>query len=105
MIRSVCEHDNMKPVVQKCRKRIKELLQQQDIVRVACVDDHGRHRSVAVAKILQAICEEQGYNTLGPFDQEAPRWKKEKCCRSCYHCDHNEEKAKLYKRTASYWSE
>ena len=95
----------MKPVVQECRDRIKYFLRYQDFVRVACVDEHGRHRSVAVAKILQAICEEQGYNTLGPFDKEAPRWKKENFCRSCYHCDHNEKKAKLYTATAIYWSE
>ena len=95
----------MKPVVQECRDRIKYKLQYQDIVRVVCVDERGRHRSVAVAKILQAICEEQGYKTFGPYPQEKHRWKKEEFCHRCYHCDHNEEKAQLYKRTATYWSE
>ena len=103
MIRSVCEHDNMKPVVEKCRKRIKELLKQQDIVRVACVDDHGRHRSVAVAKILQAICKKKGYNTKGPFHMEEPRWKKESFCQECKHCLPNKDKAMLYIATADYW--
>ena len=105
MIRSVCDDDNMKPVVQECRDRIKDLLQQQDIVRVACVDDHGRHRSVAVAKILQAICKKKGYNTKGPFHMEEPKWKKQKMCLDCEHCRPNKGKANLYTVTANYWSE
>ena len=105
MIRSVCEHDNMKPVVEKCRKRIKELLKQQDIVRVACVDDHGRHRSVAVAKILQAICKMNGYNTKGPFHMERRRWSPKRICLDCEHCRPNNAKATLYTTYATYWDE
>ena len=104
MIRQICTHENMKPVVQECRDRIKYCLEYQDIVKVVCVDEHGRHRSVAVAKILQAICAEQGYKTFGPHAREKHRWK-ENFCRDCEHCLDNEEKAQLYKRTATYWSE
>ena len=105
MIRSVCEHDNMKPVVEKCRKRIKELLKQQDIVRVACVDDHGRHRSVAVAKILQAICKMNGYKTRGAFHMERHRWSPKRICLDCEHCRPNNAKANLYTTYATYWRE
>ena len=105
LIRSVCDHVGMQRLVEYCRDRVNSLLEQQDIVRVACVDDRGIHRSVAVASILQAICKKKGYNTKGPFHMEKPRWKKENFCRRCEHCDHNEKKAKLYTATAIYWSE
>ena len=103
MIRKVCDHDNMVPVVQDCRKRINDLLQQQDIVRVACVDDRGIHRSVAVAEILQAVCKKKGYNTKGPFHLEEGRWKEGEWCRTCEDCFRNEDKAALYIATAEYW--
>ena len=95
----------MKPVVQECRDRIKYFLRYQDFVRVACVDDYGRHRSVAVAKILQAICKKKGYNTKGPFHKEEHRWNSEKTCLDCEHCRHNKAKAKLYTAYATYWHE
>ena len=103
MIRSVCDHDRMKPLVQVCRDRINDLLQQQDIVRVACVDDRGIHRSVAVAKILQAVCKMKGYNTKGPIHMEKHRWKQGKWCRACKDCRPNQSKECLYRAVPDYW--
>ena len=102
MIRSICDHDKMQPVVQCCRDHVNYLLQQQDIVRVACVDDRGIHRSVAVAEILQAVCKRRGYNTHGPFHMEQPRWKEDEFCQHCKHCDPNDNKEALYTVTADY---
>ena len=63
----------MQRLVEYCRDGVNSLLEQQDLVRVACVDDRGIHRSVAVAQILKAVCEMKGYNTLGPVHMEEPR--------------------------------
>ena len=93
----------MQPLVEYCRDRINTLLQQQDIVRVACVDDRGIHRSVAVAKILQAVCKMKGYNTKGAVHLEESRWRKGAFCRICEDCLRNEDKAALYVATSDYW--
>ena len=93
----------MQPLVEYCRDNVNKLLEQQDIVRVACVDDRGIHRSVAVAEILQAVCKMKGYNTKGPVHMEEPRWRPRAFCRTCEDCLPNEDKAALYIATADYW--
>ena len=93
----------MQRLVEYCRDRVNSLLEQQDIVRVACVDDRGIHRSVAVVEILQAVCKMKGYNTKGPFHLEEHRWKEGVWCRTCEDCLHNEDKVALYRAVAEYW--
>ena len=93
----------MQPVVECCRDRINDLLQQQDIVRVACVDDRGIHRSVAVAQILQAVCEMKGYNSQGPYHIDKRKWNPQKMCFDCKDCRPNCAKNDLYKAVAKYW--
>ena len=93
----------MQRLVENCGDEVNYLLEQQDIVRVACVDDRGIHRSVAVAEILQAICKKKGYNTKEPFHMEEPRWKTQKFCQDCEHCLPNVRKTALYTVTADYW--
>ena len=89
--------------IETCRRKVDALFsQQKDVVRVACCDSHGIHRSYAVATILQGICEAKGYTSTGPYHMDKLQWTDTVCtkCKSCRPSDHKEV---LYETMAEHW--
>ena len=68
-------------------------------VRVVCVCNQGRHRSVCVSAILQAVHSEMGFNSKGPNHLSHNSWWK-KMCTTCSDCRPNRKKAELFRRLA-----
>ena len=101
LIQSVCEETGFLTLMRDCQRRVEYLLQQQDTVRVACCCDRGRHRSVAVATILQGVCEVKGYTSTGPYHIDECKWK-EKICTNCKGCRPNNQKTQLYEIVATH---
>ena len=90
-------------LIRKCQKRVDALFsQQQDVVRVACCDSHGIHRSYAVATILQGICEAKGYTSTEPYHIDELQWK-ETICTKCMSCRPSDHKTVLYEMMAKHW--
>ena len=90
-------------LIRQCQELVDALVTKpHDVVRVACCDSHGIHRSYAVATILQGICEAKGYTSTGPHHMDAVQWTETVCtrCRSCQPSDH---KDLLYAMMAPYW--
>ena len=82
-------------IVKTCHRRL-ELLGRGDVpvVNVLCICDKGLHRSVAVATTLQAMYQQQGYNSIGPCHLSRSSWLRG-TCDVCAHCKPNKEKATL----------
>ena len=91
-------------LITKCQTKVDDLIsQQRDVVRVACCDSHGIHRSYAMATLLQGICEAtKKYNSQGPHHLDAEQWAATVCTR-CESCLPSAEKDLLYARKVVYW--
>ena len=90
--------------IETCRRKVDALFsQQKDVVRVACFDNHGIHRSYAMATLLQGICEAtKKYNSQGPHHLDAEQWAATVCTR-CNSCLPSDEKDLLFARKVVYW--
>ena len=103
--------DTVHSLIRKCQTKVDDLIsQQRDVVRVACCDDHGIHRSYAMATLLQGICEakkceatnRKKYNTQGPHHLDAARWAAT-VCTTCEYCRPSDNKYLFFRRKAIYW--
>ena len=90
--------------IKTCQTKVDALFsQQKDVVRVACCDSHGIHRSYAMATLLQGICEAtKKYNSQGPHHLDAEQWAAT-VCTGCESCLPSDEKDLLYSRKIVYW--
>ena len=97
-------------LIRQCQELVDALFsKQQDVVRVACCDSHGIHRSYAMATLLQGICEakkceakKKKYNTQGPHHLDAAPWAAT-ICTTCELCRPSDEKYLMYTRKVVYW--
>ena len=90
--------------IKTCQTKVDDLIsQQKDVVRVACCDSHGIHRSYAMATLLQGICEAKNdYISEGPHHMDAEQWAATVCTR-CNSCLPSDERDLLYARKVVYW--
>ena len=95
--------------IKTCQTKVDALFsQQRDVVRVACCDSHGIHRSYAMATLLQGICEakkceaKKKYNTQGPHHLDAAPWAAT-ICTTCEFCRPSDEKYLFFRRKVVYW--
>ena len=91
-------------LIKMCQTEVDDLIsQQRDVVRVACCDSHGIHRSYAMATLLQGICEAtKKYNSQGPHHLDAAPWAAT-VCTTCEYCRPSDYKYLFFRRKAIYW--
>ena len=91
-------------LIKECQTQVDDLIsQQRDVVRVACCDSHGIHRSYAMATLLQGICEAKNdYISQGPRHLDAEQWAAT-VCTGCESCLPSDEKDLLYNKKVVYW--
>ena len=62
-----CVHACRSALMTECGSRAElEWARGQTCIRVMCICENGRHKSVAVATALQAVYLKMGFNSLGP---------------------------------------
>ena len=96
MIMRACIQCPKFPMIANTCRRRGELLCRADVpvVNVLCICDRGLHRSVAVATTLQAMYQQQGYNSIGPCNLSRSSWLRG-TCDVCMHCKPNKGKDTL----------
>ena len=104
LVGMLCKEPSFRKLMKDCQELVDHLFsrKKQDVVRVACCDSHGIHRSYAVATILQGVCEVSGYTSTGPVHIDECNWK-EKICTNCKGCRPNNQKTQLYEMVATHW--
>jgi hypothetical protein len=96
MIMRACTQSPKFTTIAKTCCRRAEVLCRGDVpvIKVLCICDRGLHRSVAVATTLQAMYQQQGYNSIGPCNLSRSSWMRG-TCDVCMHCKPNKEKDTL----------
>ena len=102
LVGMLCKEPEFRKLMKDCQKLVDHLFSTQDVVRVACCDSHGIHRSYAVATILQGICEAEGYTSPGPYHLDKQLWKKT-ICTKCTDCRRSDHKTLLYEVMTKHW--
>ena len=71
-----CIHDKVFPkFMTECGSRAElEWARGQTCIRVMCICEDGRHKSVVVATALQAVYLKMGFNSLGPRHMSQEEW-------------------------------
>jgi len=97
-----CSEDPEFPrIISSCREQAEKLWARGHLrVRVVCVCNQGRHRSVAVSAILQAVHSQMGFNSKGPNHLSEKSWWK-KMCTTCPECRPNPKKVQLFRKLAA----
>ena len=103
-LRMLSIKDTVHRLIRKCQTQVDDLIsQQRDVVRVACCDSHGIHRSYAMATLLQGICEAtKKYNSQGPHHLDAAQWAAT-VCTTCEMCLPSDEKDLFFRKKVVYW--
>ena len=110
-LRMLSTRPTVQGLIKTCQTKVDALFsQQRDVVRVACCDSHGIHRSYAMATLLQGICEakkceatnRKKYNTQGPHHLSAALWAAT-VCTTCEYCRPSDEKDLFFRRKVVYW--
>ena len=104
LLRILSTRETVQRHIRTCRSKVDALFsQQKDVVRVACFDNHGIHRSYAMATLLQGICEAtKKYNSQGPHHLDAAQWAAT-VCTTCDYCRPSDEKYLFFRRKVVYW--
>ena len=89
MITRACiESHGFRMLVNECRDQASSLWASgQNTIRVMCISDQGRHRSVAVSSTLRSVYLKLGFNSLGPTHFCKGSWWG--MCHTCKHCKPN----------------
>ena len=97
MITRACiESHGFRMLVNECRDQAFSLWASgQNTIRVMCISDEGRHRSVAVSSTLRSVYLRLGFNSLGPFHFSELEGGWRGMCSTCKHCKPNEHKEAL----------
>ena len=101
-----CIHDKVFPkFMTECGSRAElEWACGQTHIRVMCICENGRHKSVAVATALQAVYLKVGFNSLGPYHMsQAESWSD--ICQTCKDCRPNYHKEELITLLAHHYRE
>ena len=104
IMHACCESAQFATITKICRDQ-SELLWEtgRNDLRVVCVCNQGRHRSVAISSILSAVYREMGFNTSEPTHLSKHSWW-EGMCDKCRDCRPNAKKDKLFKQLARSFS-
>ena len=102
LLKSVINCSAFKTILQDLRSKLEEQWQHKNLVLVMCVDQHGRHRSRALAAIMKAFFKIKGFTSHGPFHCSTVGWKQKQCvlerCRK-----RQEDTQKIYAALADEW--
>ena len=104
IMHACCESAEFDSITNFCRNQ-SELLWDtgRNDLRVVCVCNQGRHRSVAVSSILQAVYDKMGFNSRGPTHLSKRLWWKG-ICYTCKECKPNDKKDALFEDLAVSFS-
>ena len=73
--RACIESPGFLTLMNECRAHVEVLWAHgQTCIRVMCICENGRHKSVAVATALQAVYLKMGFNSLGPRHMSQEEW-------------------------------
>ena len=105
IMRACMKSCTFQKLMTECRSRAElEWARGQTCIRVVCICEHGRHRSVAVASALQAVYLKVGFNSLGPYHMsQAESWSD--ICQTCKDCRPNYHKEELFTLLAHHYRE
>ena len=72
-------------------------------INIAFMCGHGRHRSVAVCRLVLEVLKRVGYNVDGPYYLSQESWKPSQCTK-CVFCDPRyKHKPQLYDEAVKKW--
>ena len=102
MITRACiESHGFRMLMNECRDQASSLWASgQNTIRVMCISDQGRHRSVAVSSALQSVYLKLGFNSLGPYHMSRGHWWSG-ICHTCKDCKPNAYKEGMMTAWAS----
>ena len=96
----IVSHGFRKPM-KECRDQAAALWASgQNTIRVMCISDQGRHRSVAVSSALQFVYLNLGFDSLGPYHMSRGHWWSD-ICHTCKDCKPNTYKEGMMTAWAS----
>ena len=95
MITRACiNNDCFRVLLDECQEQASSLWASgQNTIRVMCVSDQGRHRSVAVSSTLRSVYLKLGFKSLGPTHLSKVTWWG--LCHTCNDCKPNDYKNEM----------
>ena len=86
--RACIESHDFRRLIKECHEQASSLWASgQNTIRVMCISDQGRHRSVAVSSTLRSVYLKLGFNSLGPIHFCKGSWWG--MCHTCKDCKPN----------------
>ena len=86
--RACIESHGFPMLMNECRDQASSLwASDRNTIRVMCISDQGRHRSVAVSSTLRSVNLKLGFNSLGPIHFCKGSWWG--MCHTCKDCKPN----------------
>ena len=75
IMRACTQSPAFSQIANTCRRRAEVLFKRGiPVIKVSCICSQGMHGSVAVANTLQPVYQQQGYNSIGPFNLSWNEW-------------------------------